>query len=340
MTTNHAHTPISRRGVLRAGAAVGTASLGLSTAGVAAAQEDEEEAREPDYGDWFGNVDNYDGTVDKRGTDRVTITVGSSANGGAYGFGPAAVHVDPGTTVVWEWSGNGGSHNVVAEGGAFESELVDESGHSFEYTVDSEGIVTYACSPHKALGMKGAIAVGDVETVAVETPSEEQAADSDAGVDYGGWFEGVDNFEATVDERGSDEVTITVGADGNGGPYAFDPPAVRVDPGTTVVWEWATDGPSHRVIENDGRFASDLTGEGGYTFSRTVERRGVIKYVCSLHERMGMRGAIVVGSPDPGGYSRGDLFTLGGGFGLVGGLVSLFAMGTASASEQSTENER
>jgi len=331
--------PVSRRAVLRASAAVGTASLSLTTAGVTAAQG---EAREPDYGEWFDNVDNYQSTVDERGTDEVRITVGSSANGGAYGFDPAALHVDPGTTIVWEWSGDGGSHNVVAEDGTFESELTDEAGHTFEYTVEAEGIITYACSPHKTLGMKGAIAVGDVETVAVETDSEgESDSDEETGINYDGWFETVDNFAETVDERGSDEVTITVGADGNKGHYAFDPPAVRVDPGTTIVWKWATDGPSHNVVENEGRFASDLVGDGGHTFSRTVEDRGILRYVCSLHERMGMKGAIVVGSPDAdGGYSRSDLLTLGGGVGLVGGLVSLFAIGTNSAAGQSTEPGR
>jgi hypothetical protein len=53
---------------------------------------------------------------------------------------------------------------------------------------------------------------------------------------------------------------------------------------------------------------------------------------------MGMRGAIVVGSPESdAGYSRGDLLTLGGGVGLAGGLVALFGFGTASDSSQSTD---
>jgi halocyanin-like protein len=309
------------------------AGLGVTTAGTAAAQD----SGEPAYGDWFSNVDNYDGTVDQRGSDQVTITVGTSGNGGEFGFGPAAVHVDPGTTIVWEWTGNGGSHNVVAEDGSFESELISEAGHTFEYTVDGEGIITYACSPHKTLGMKGAIAVGDVETASAETASEEPEQDSGEEIDYGGWFEGVNNFDGTVDKTGTDEVTVTVGADGNNGPYAFDPPAVRVDPGTTVVWEWSGDGGSHNVVDNDGGFQSDLVGDGGATFERTFEERGIVKYVCTPHESMGMRGAVVVGSPESdAGYSRGDLLTLGGGVGLAGGLVALFGFGTSTRDSQST----
>jgi len=48
-------------------------------------------------------ADNYDGSVvDARGQDTVTVTVATQANGGAFGFGPPAVHVDNGTTVQWE----------------------------------------------------------------------------------------------------------------------------------------------------------------------------------------------------------------------------------------------
>jgi halocyanin-like protein len=90
----------------------------------------------------------------------VTITVGTSANTGNFGFGPAAVAVDAGTTVTWEWSSKGAQHDVVAEdGGSFESELVADAGHTFEQAFASPGIVTYYCTPHKTLGMKGSVVV-------------------------------------------------------------------------------------------------------------------------------------------------------------------------------------
>jgi halocyanin-like protein len=101
--------------------------------------------------------------ADATGQDEVTITVGAQGNGGNFGFDPAAVQVDPGTTVVWEWNGEGGQHNVVAEeGGEFESELVAEAGFTFEQTLDSEGVVKYFCQPHRALGMKGVVVVGEM----------------------------------------------------------------------------------------------------------------------------------------------------------------------------------
>jgi len=122
--------------------------------------ESEEESSfgaEPDYGDWFEDVDSYDGTVDATGTDQTSVSVGA---GSGLSFGPAAVAVDPGTTVVWEWTGQGGAHNVVAEDDTFDSgETVMEEGHTFEYTFETSGVYTYACTPHKPIGMKGAVVV-------------------------------------------------------------------------------------------------------------------------------------------------------------------------------------
>ena len=148
---------VSRRGALRAiggGVAAGTA-LGAAPA-TARAQSDG-----TDLASWFEGVSNYDGVVDGTGNDSVGVDVGVEANGGAFGFGPAAIRVDPGATVTWAWTGQGGSHNVAGDG--FESELVDSGGHTFEHTFAEAGVYTYVCTPHETLGMKGAVVVGDVE---------------------------------------------------------------------------------------------------------------------------------------------------------------------------------
>ncbi|SFG83813.1 halocyanin domain-containing protein [Halopelagius inordinatus] len=114
---------------------------------------------EASFDGWFDDVSNYDGVVDETGTSDVTVTVGASGNNGNYAFAPAAVRVDSGTTVVWEWTGEGGSHNVAADDGSFESEMVGESGHTFEHTFEEAGTYKYICTPHKAMGMKGAVVV-------------------------------------------------------------------------------------------------------------------------------------------------------------------------------------
>ncbi|WP_396613349.1 halocyanin domain-containing protein (plasmid) [Haloferax sp. S1W] len=108
---------------------------------------------------WFDDVENFDGVVDKTSSDAASVEVGTEANGGAFGFGPAAVRVSTGTTVTWAWTGQGGTHNVVHTDGDFESELVGDEGHTFEHTFESAGVYTYSCVPHETLGMKGAVVV-------------------------------------------------------------------------------------------------------------------------------------------------------------------------------------
>lgn len=144
----------TRRGVIRAGGATVGGTLLAGASVPAAAQSD------GDFDGWFDDVDNYDGVVDATGQSEVTVEVGVQNGGGAFGFGPPAVRVDPGTMVVWEWTGEGGSHNVVAEDGSFESELVAEAGHTFSHTFEERGVFEYYCEPHRSLGMKGAIVVG------------------------------------------------------------------------------------------------------------------------------------------------------------------------------------
>ncbi|WP_058366087.1 halocyanin domain-containing protein [Haloparvum sedimenti] len=165
-------TRVGRRGFLRAGAAGAAAATGLAAgAGTAAAQ----------YDGWFEDVDNYEGTYDYTGQDEVTVAVGA---GGGLQFEPAAILVDPGTTVVWEWTGEGGDHNVVTEGEGFESELTGEAGHTFEHTFDdaeSGDTFLYYCDPHRAVGMKGAVAVGETDDELIEPGSGGEGTESGGG---------------------------------------------------------------------------------------------------------------------------------------------------------------
>ncbi|MUW14131.1 halocyanin domain-containing protein [Halorubrum sp. CBA1125] len=94
--------------------------------------------------------------VDRTGADTVTVTVGA---GDGFAFAPKHVAVDPGTTVVWEWTGKGGGHNVVAVDGAFESALTDEAGFTFEHAFSETGLFEYVCTPHQTRGMVGSVEV-------------------------------------------------------------------------------------------------------------------------------------------------------------------------------------
>lgn len=108
------------------------------------------------YGDWFDDVDNYDGAVDRSGQSETRVDVGAEDG---LAFAPAAIEVDPGTTVVWEWTGRGGGHNVVERDGAFESPLLQAEGETWSYTFEEVGVFPYLCEPHRTLGMKGGVDV-------------------------------------------------------------------------------------------------------------------------------------------------------------------------------------
>lgn len=270
---------------------------------------------DPDeFAQWFADVDNYEGVVDATGGSSVDVAVGAAGNGGAFGFSPAAVRVDPGTTVTWTWTGEGGVHDVKERDGEFASEMLGDAGETFEHTFDTEGVYYYVCSPHEAMGMKGAVVVGDVDVVADTADAGDAAPSSQYDEPYyGDWFDDVPNFRGTVDATGQDEVTVTVGEEADG-TYVFEPAAVRVDPGTTVVWEWVGDG-THDLVADDESWGTDALAAGS-SFALRFDGDGVARYLCSGHDRM--KGAIVVGA---GGRTVETLSPLG--LGVGGGIVAV-----------------
>lgn len=127
-----------------------------------------------------------------------------------------------------------------------------------------------------------------------------QEGSGGAQPDYGGWFSGVSNVSSTVDRRGEDAVTIEVGVEANGNYWGFGPPAVWVDSGTTVTWEWTGRGNAHNVVaENDDYSSGSPAAQAGTTFEHTFDAAGIHKYYCNPHLSAGMKGAVVVGDDVP-----------------------------------------
>jgi len=199
MTFDADDATMSRRGLFRAGAAGAAAATGLAAgSGTVSAQ----------YGGWLDDVDNYDGTHDYTGQDEVTVDVGAVDG---LKFGPAAILIDPGTTVVWEWTGEGGGHNVVADDESFNSgDPVAEEGTTFEYTFEdvSEGdTFNYLCVPHEAVGMKGAVAIGSVDDDLVDPD-----ADGGDGGDGGdGNVSDGNASDGNASDGGSNDTPLTAG---------------------------------------------------------------------------------------------------------------------------------
>lgn len=91
----------------------------------------------------------------------------------------------------------------------------------------------------------------------------------------------------------------------------FHPPDIRVSPGTKVTFDWSTDG--HNIVVEDQPTGANWSGHQqvenqGHSFSHTFETEGVYKYYSEPAVGLwGTKGAIVVGSEDPGDY--GGWFT-------------------------------
>jgi halocyanin-like protein len=113
-----------------------------------------------------GADDTYDGGIlDRRDADEVVVEVGVEGNQAQWAFGPSAVAVSTGTTVRWEWTGQGGAHNVVADdrsGSDVEftsGSTAEGSDVTYERSFEETAVATYYCSPHLGQGMKGAVVV-------------------------------------------------------------------------------------------------------------------------------------------------------------------------------------
>lgn len=105
--------------------------------------------------EWLSDTNNFNSITDETGSSTVTVQVGPERD--EMVFAPAAIRIQPGTTVTWKWIGSG-NHNVVAKDDLFDSGDPQEQA-SFEYTFDAAGTTLYYCDPHESAGMKGAVIV-------------------------------------------------------------------------------------------------------------------------------------------------------------------------------------
>lgn len=123
--------------------------------------------------------------------------------------------------------------------------------------------------------------------------------DEDWGVED--WFSNTSNFHGfVVDRTGLTETTITVGAPGNGGHYAFDPPAIRIDTGTTVTWKWSGDGGYHYVLVTGLADLFETSEDRGHTYAHTFDEDATWTFYCNQHKYRGAKGMIVVGDGGDG----------------------------------------
>jgi halocyanin-like protein len=173
--------------LLGASAAAG----GAAASGAAAAQEDNTSGGNQSGSNTTGsgNMTGGNQSSGDGGGSTKTVEVGA---GSGTSFAPEEVTIAPGDTVVWEWTGEGGAHNVVAEDGAFDSGSTEEgSGITFEHTFQETGEFPYYCEPHEAVGMVGTVVVQEGGASSGGGGGEEQVDPEEMGVPFQAHFVGI-----------------------------------------------------------------------------------------------------------------------------------------------------
>lgn len=93
-------------------------------------------------------------------------------------------------------------------------------------------------------------------------------------------------------------VTVAVGPDGE---PTFEPMEVEIEPGTTVRFEWESDGynlvPAEKPPESDWEGVPETKDEG-YTYEHTFDVEGVFVVISEPHQEEGMVAGILVGNPN------------------------------------------
>jgi plastocyanin len=187
-------------------------------------------------------------------------------------FRPATIRVSVGATVTWINDDNR-RHTTTAPG-RWDSGIM-ETGARFSHTFRAAGAFRYVCALHADMVGQVEVAGQDGSVPSGPPPSEPAASPATPG--------------SPPLSKGTVDVTM--------GDNLYRPREVTVDAGTTV--RWTNSGRAlHTVTAVDRSFDSDLL-QPGSRWTRTFERGGTYRYLCSIHPEM--TGAVVVRGGSPGG---------------------------------------
>jgi plastocyanin len=78
----------------------------------------------------------------------------------------------------------------------------------------------------------------------------------------------------------------------------FSPKTVRVARGGKVTWVWKGENDHNvrfRKVPAGAKRPKGSSTQSSGRFSRTFRKRGTYRYVCSIHEDLGMKGKVVAG---------------------------------------------
>lgn len=130
------------------------------------------------------------------------------------------------------------------------------------------------------------------------TPTKTPTSEGEVPPKVTDWLSDVNNYDGSiVDKTGQSEVTIEMGAEGNDGNFAFEPPATRIDNNTIVIWNDIDEDWVHSLNFVEGFDTAEGTHhseEDPDLEKVTFNSAGIILYSCAPHEALNEKGAIIV----------------------------------------------
>lgn len=202
---------------------------------------------------------------------RVEIVEPDPNDDQTWGYRPAEITIETGTTVIWVNNG-AQDHTVTDDDGAFDSGTM-APGDEFKFTFKEAGVFHYHCKPHP--WMEATVNVHEPG----KPPPKDTASDEDdessapppppASSSSGG---GPTTHHVNIIEGSSTDA------------WGYDPAQLTVGVGDTVMWT-NTGETEHTVTADGGAFDSGSVAPGG-TYEFTFEEEGEFPYHCDPHPFM------------------------------------------------------
>lgn len=216
-----------------------------------------------------------DPILERAAEQEVAITEDNPDDPATWGFRPADLAIEPGTTVVWRNNGKS-VHTVSADDGSFESGDI-APGATWKHTFDAPGAFAYHCTPHP--WMKASLRIVAPGT---DSPPPPMTAE-----DHGHTGASVRPASSPAPERVGrgpvrHEVTIVEPDPAKPSEWTFEPATLDAKVGDIVVWR-NTGGVEHSVTAQ--AFDSRLLKPGA-SWEHTFDAAGLFTYRCTPHPWM------------------------------------------------------
>jgi plastocyanin len=224
---------------------------------------------------------------------RVEIVEPDPNDQNSWGYKPADIEVEVGTTVTWVNNG-AQTHTVTDDDDAFDSGDM-APGDKFTFTFKKAGVYNYNCTPHP--WMKGTVSVHEPG----KAPPKEEPEEDDEGSSAPPTSP---SNPSSTGGSGPQTFQVNIVEGGSTSDWGYDPSSIEVGVGDTVTWT-NTGSVDHTVTSDDGSFDSGSIAPGG-TWSYTFEEVGEYQYHCDPHPFMVASVSVVENPTGSGGATTGS----------------------------------